>query len=262
MSNIFKPVSILSPLGNFSLHFFVIAVLLAMFTGQTTLKADQITTAPGFGPWQIGSGGEFTVTPDAAVFAQLGAYSPFTMNQGGYANSFQTFCMERNEYISPNTTFDVTFNNITVFTGDPLSAGVAYLYEQFATGQLNYNYANSPTYGGFPGTQTRSGGLFYSAYYLQNAFWYLMNPALYSGQANNPYVLQADAALGGPATSFAPDNGAHGVSVLNLWAPGQPHDPQHAFQDVLIYTGVPEPTAFTLISLAAGIAFRRRKQHS
>lgn len=222
--------------------------LLGMVSFTPALQADQITTAPGFGPWQQGGGGEFTVTPDAAIAALLGNYSPFTSNQGGFRGSFQTFCLERNEYILPNTTFDVTLNTVTVFSGVPLTAGVAYLYEQFATGNLNYNYADIPV-----GGRTEVG--FANALMLQNAIWYFMGD--YSGQANNPYVLLADGALGGAAASFAPDNGARGVKVLNLWTPGQPHDPQHTFQDVLIL--VPEPSALALISLAGLIAIRRRK---
>jgi hypothetical protein len=245
--------------GDRGLFTALMALVIGMVFTVPSLFANQITVVPGFGPWQEGSGGEFTVVADAGVAAQLGAYSPFTMNQGGYGGSFQTFCMERNEYITANTTYDVTFNNVTVFSGDPLSAGAAYLYQQFATGQLYYNYANNPSFNGFPGLQTRNAGLLYSAYYLQNALWYLMNPAQYSGQASNPYVLQADAALGGSAASFAPDNGAHGVSILNLWAPGQPHDPQHAYQDVLVYAPVPEPGTLALLSLAGLVAFRRRK---
>jgi hypothetical protein len=224
--------------------------------GATLSQANQITVVPGYGPWLAGAGGEFTVVADAGVASHLGAYSPFTMNQGGYAGSFQTFCVERNEGLAPNATYDAVFNNITVFSGDPLSAGAAYLYQQFATGQLNYNYANSPTFDGFPGG-SRTDGL-YAAIWLQDALWYLMNPNLYGGQANNPYVLQADAALGGVAAAFAPDNGAHGVSVLNLWAPGQPHTPAYAYQDVLVY-GVPEPTTLAIFSVAGLLAWRRKK---
>ena len=218
---------------------------------------DQITVVAGYGPWLGGGGGEFTAVASSDVQANLGAYSPFTMNQGGYAGSFQTFCVERNEYLAEDATYDVTFNNVTMFTGDPLSAGAAYLYQQFATGQLNYNYANAANFDGFTG-QSRTTG-FYAENWLENALWYLMNPVLYGGQASNPYVLQADAALGGAANTFLPDNGAHGVSVLNLWAPGQPHDPQHAYQDVLIYTGVPEPSALALLSVAGVLAWRRKR---
>ncbi len=234
----------------------VAGLVVALFADQS-LQANQITTAPGFGPWQIGSGGEFTVTPDAAVAAQLGSYSPFTLNQGGFLGSFQTFCVERNDYISANTTFDVTFNNITVFSGDPVSAGAAYLYQRFATGQLNYNYQNLAIFDGYSGN-SRTAGLFGSAYYLQLAIWYLMNPNMYSGQQGNPFVVEANGALGGAAAALAPDNGVHGVSVLNLWAPGQPHDSQHAYQDVLLYRPIPEPATLALLSLAGLVIFCRR----
>lgn len=235
------------------------AVVLAVGLLGQPVMADQITTAPGFGPWQVGSGGEFTVTPDAGLAAVLGAYSPFTSNQGGYIGSFQTFCLERNEYIMDNTTFDVTLNSITVFTGNPLSAGAAYLYAEFAKGTLtdingnSYNYADSPV-----GGRTVNG--FDHALMLQNAIWYLMDPAMMGGQAINPFVLKADAVLGGSANSFLPDNGAHSVSVMNLWTPGQPHDAQHTWQDVLVYTtNVPEPSALALFSVASLLFLRRKK---
>jgi hypothetical protein len=233
-------------------------VVLAVIATAISTEANQLTTAPGFGPWQFGAGGEFTVTPDAGISALLSpSYSPFTVDQGGNRGSFQTFCIERNEYITAPTTFDVTVNNVTVFTGDPLSAGAAYLYQQFALGNLNYNYANASTFGGYGGA-SRNSGFLYSALYLQDAIWYLMNPSMFGGQASNPYVLAANAALGGAANSFLPDNGAHGVKILNLWSPGQPHDPQHTFQDVLIYTA-PEPSVLALVSVAALLVARRRK---
>ena len=105
-----------------------------------SIQANQVTTAPGFGPWMIGSSGEFTMVADAGVAANLAGYSPYTVNQGGYANSFQTFCVERNEYITPSTTYDVTSGLLTRLSNIPLSNGAAYLYQQFATGQLlTYN---------------------------------------------------------------------------------------------------------------------------
>jgi len=215
--------------------------------GTSSVQADQVTTAPNFGPYHAAAG-EFTMLPDAGVTAMLGAYSPYTMNYV-QTGSFQTFCVERDEFITPNTTFDVTSNQVTTFSGIPLSAGAAYLYQQFATGNLAYNYADAPT-----GARTTVG--FADAWMLQNALWFLMGEL--SGQENNPYVLQADNALGGIRATFAPDNGAHNVSVLNLWAPNQPHDPQHSYQDVLIYNAVPEPSTAALLSLAALFTLRRK----
>jgi hypothetical protein len=221
----------------------------AFSASLVSTTADQISTtgAPGgFGPFQIGTGGEFTMAPDAPIAALLGGYSPVARDYVT-RGTFQTFCLERNEVIVPNFTYDVTFNNVTVFTGIPLSVGAAYLYQQFATGNLAYDYADVPA-----GSRTTS---LHSAYELQHAIWYYMGQ--YSFEAGNPYDTLVDGLFG--ASAFTPDNGAHGVQVLNLWAPGQPHDPAHAYQDVLIL--VPEPTTFALsgLGMAALLIFRRRK---
>lgn len=218
---------------------------IGLLASAISSNANQLTTAPGFGPWQVGSGGEFTVTPDAQLAAQLGTYSPFNLNQGGFSGSFQTFCIERLENIHDNTTYDVTVTNTTLFSYDPLSAGVAYLYWQFATGQLT-------DLGGTPYVKPQ-------AYNLQHALWYLMNPTMYGGQQDNLYVLKAAAALGGLPAAMAPAGANNfGVKVLNLWTPNQPHVAGYSWQDMLIYT-VPEPSVFALLSVAGILAFRRRK---
>jgi hypothetical protein len=227
---------------------------LCILVCATSASANQVTTAPGFGPYIIGSGGEFTLTPDAGVAALLGGYANgVTMNIPGYRDSFQTFCVERNEDITANTTYDVTLNNVTVFSGNPLSTGAAYLYEQFATGQLmGYNYADNPA-GSRTGSNNTPHG---TAFELQRAISYFMGEYSY-----DPYNIYMNGVVPLPSGNlFAPDNGVHGVAVLNLWAPGQPHDPAHAYQDVLILT-VPEPSTFALASLGAAalLALRRRK---
>jgi len=231
--------------------------VIGVFACATIAMADQVTIAPyNYGPWQTGVGGEFTVTPDAQLAAQLGNYSPWTSNQGGYNGSIQTFCVESLEYLQAGVTYDVTTNSITMMTGDTLTAGAAYLYSQFAQGTLaGYDYANIPGNGrtilGTGNAQT-----------LQNALWFLMEPSLFPSQASNPYVLLADSTLGGYANASAAA-GAHnyGVEVINLWTAGSTvHNSQTAWQDLLIYTGVPEPSTLALISAAAGLlALRRRR---
>ena len=231
------------------------ALMLGIFLALVAvipIQANQITTAPGFGPYVIGDAGEFTVIADAGVAAILGNYSPYTINQGGYANSFQTFCAERNEYITANTTYDVTLNTVTVFSAKPLTIGAAYLYQQFAMGLLlDYNFTDSPA-GSRTGNNNAPHG---TAFELQRALSYFMGE--YSFDQYNIYM---NGVVPLPVNPLGAYTGTQ-VSLLNLWAPGQPHDPAHAYQDLFVLTSVPEPSTFALASLGAAalLALRRRK---
>ena len=233
----------------------VAQVVLVALTASFSASANQVTTVPGFGPYSAGDG-EFTMGTDAGLAGLLGGYSPLTRNYV-LPGSFQTFCVERNEYITAGTTYDVTFNNVTVFSGVPLSVGTAYLYQQFATGVLaGYNYLDTPA-------GSRAFGTHGSAFELQQAIWYFMGEYSY-----NPYNVYMNGSVFVPGNipgvtgtgAFAADNGAHGVALLNLWAPGQPHDPAHAYQDILVYS-VPEPATLALAALGAAalLAHRRKK---
>lgn len=217
----------------------------------SSATADQIATAPSFGPFQVGNGGEYTVIPDTAIAALVSpGYSPDNRDWI-VPGSFQTFCVEYSEHISAPTTYDVTLDTTTHLTGMPLTVGAAYLYQQFATGALPYNYAGTGD-----GTRKGSASIHYSAYELQRALWYFMGSAAYD--AGNVYLNGTVLLPGG--NLFAPDNGAHGVFVLNLWGVGGVGDPQQAHQDILVYTTVPEPGMFSLAGLgtAALLFFRRR----
>jgi hypothetical protein len=231
-----------------------IVVAFCLLICATSARANQITTAPGFGPYQIGSGGEFTMITDAGVAAMLGGYSNgVTMNILGYPGSFQTFCAERNEYITAHTTYDVTLSSVTVFSARPLTIGAAYLYQQFATGQLmDYNFTDSPL-----GSRAGFNAVHGTAFELQRAIAYFMGE--YPFDQYNIYMNGVVPLLPG-ADPFGTYTGTH-VRILNLWAPGQPHDPAHAYQDVLVLTEAPEPSTFALASLGAAalLAFRRRK---
>jgi len=100
-----------------------------------------------------GLGGEFTATPTGVYGLDDGV-------------SLQTFCLEYNEHIYFDQSYDVVVNTKAINggvgpLGDPLDARTAFLYDSFLNGTLaNYNYT--------PGT-----GREQSAGALQDVIWYI-----------------------------------------------------------------------------------------
>lgn len=215
----------------------------------------------GYGPWQTGVGGEFTfqITSPSDQYL-LDNYSSVVRNQGGVGNSFQTFCVEGGENINsayPNYTANL--NNHSVYSNVQLTKGAAWLYSQFAQGQLtgydivhnsvvNYNYS---------GDRHTSAGL------LQNAIWALMGGQ--EGQAldlNNPFLAAAAMAIGGSynlaslnAANESAATGYDGVYVLNVW-----DSSGKAAQDQLIYSTSVNPNSIGvpdggMTAMLLGIAF-------
>ncbi len=209
-------------------------------------------TYSNYGPWQTGQGGEFTLIVVSGADIDLAAYSNFTKNQGGTSPSFQTFCIEENEYIYPNATAGYSISNAADNGGvagghpDPISIGTAWLYSQFAHGTLaNYNYTNS----------SPSGGRYTDAALLQQAFWYLENEITVLPAVNKFFdaVLTqfhfTGTAAQQLASARADANGAYGVAALNIFNPttGQ------KYQTQLVLVPVPD-AGFTLGLLGLGIA--------
>lgn len=213
---------------------------------QVTSTGNGGDAGNGYGPYQAGSGGEFTLQVTSSNFAWiLGNYGSSAMDQlstGGSIGSFQTFCVETGEYIYPNTTFDVTLSDQSIYTGHTLSKGAAYLYDQFATGVLSdYNYTG--------GVTDRKA----SATALQDAIWYFMGqtselPAGFS----NYYTTLADSKFGGDAAALAANGDMFPVEVLNMWNPGQDSTPAGARQDQLVL--VPEPSALLFLGVSLLVA--------
>lgn len=197
----------------------------------TALRADQVATAgtggdhTGFGPWQAGSGGEFTLKILSGMSWVPGAYAPATQNQGGVVPSFQTFCVEEFESISGNTTYDYTLSDTTRLTNIKLTQGAAYLYAQFARGTLaGYDYLNS------------GAGRKATASQLQLAIWYFMGQVTL-GQAGGAGATFVAAGLANGGLSL--NNGLYPVDVVNMWKVGQVGRSQ--VQDVLVYhPGLPD----------------------
>src|SRR6266850_6117964 len=96
----------------------------------------QVSTVDNYGRLQTGLGGEFTLnlgTVGAGWGSTWSYYDPVARNQDSIGTpNFQTFCVEGSEYIYPNSTYDVTVGQITMFGGKTLNKGAAWLYAEFA----------------------------------------------------------------------------------------------------------------------------------
>lgn len=172
---------------------------------------------------------------------------------GGLAGSFQTFCVEKDEYTSGASKWVANSGavnggvNISGVGFDPLSVGAAWLYSEFAKGNL---YTDAPG----PSRVTKAGD-------LQKAFWMLeeeiawnaSNPWILYLFANSPYTTkaaaQADASVG-----------QYDVYVLNVY-----NSSAGVAQDQLYYypPGLQVPdggASLMLLGLAlGGLSLLRRK---
>jgi hypothetical protein len=215
--------------------------------------AGQVKTGSSYGLYQTGQGGEFTLQTLSDDMLQV--------LQNGYvgitstANTFQTFCLEHNEYIYTNTTYDVTISNSAKNGGlggatngaDPISAGTAWLYRSFATGSLSgYNYTDTAA-------RKTSAGL------LQNTFWWLEGEGL-GYNSNNPFMSAVVAEFGevngnGWSAAMNDANGKYGVGVVNMTLVGGGRA-----QDQLVLTAVPEPSALLFLGITlVGVAIAVRR---
>jgi hypothetical protein len=215
--------------------------------------ADQVTmwysdsTEHNPSAYRTGDGGEFVAQmADPPWSFALGNYASTTLNQAGYANSFQTFCIERNEYISNGVTYDIDIGLAAVKGGvggpkpDPISVGTAYLYQQFATGQLaDYKYTPGPD-------RSTSAGL------LQNAIWALEQELDAPSAGDNAFW---DLVVGefGVAGAMADASAGWGVRAMNLHACVTP-----TYQSQLVLVPVPAAALLGFIGLGyAGMKLRK-----
>ena len=193
---------------------------------------------------------------------------------GDFGTGFETFCIEKNEFINLPGTYEASISRGSIYGGkaggidddsDPLtpttdyiSVGTAYLYNAFATGALTgYTY-------------TDGAGRAASAVKLQEAFWYLEDEiSLNAGQiAANPF-LSAAIALYGVGTGVGvggakANNTIWDVAALNLGGidPNQKQDQLilHVFEEPSPPAVPDGGTTLVLLGLSlGGLGYLRRK---
>jgi len=272
-------------------------LLVAFGTGAygQTVNIDRITTppnnangTPNYGgdsaagvTSQSTEGGEFTVIPTNTALLNgyvLGAGSntatgtKITDPDSGLVGDvgFQTFCLELNVQINSLPTGPLPYTiSPTVLNGktNPLTAGVAYLYSQFAQGILSgYDYVDyTQSFTSLGETSPRGT----DAAYLQSAIWYLQGDITLANAdgTSNAYIgdlitagLLNSAGTTGTALSAASAD-QYGVEVLNLGNVADNYD----LQAMLVYQtpskATPDGgTTVALLGIAfGGIEFFRRK---
>jgi hypothetical protein len=196
-------------------------VVMANQTG--VLNLDQVS------PYNFDVGGEFTAyVTSGPQFVQN--YSPLATTAGG----FDTFCVEVDVDFNPGSSFNFSLNPTQSSDGYALSEGAAYLYSEFATGNLpDYNYAD-------PSALDSKFGYTDDAE-LQEALWWFQGNQHYDDGAfpvgtNNFYYQLALNNLGlNASTAESPNNGDYNVQVLVLSTLNG-----DSAQNQLVYLGVPD----------------------
>lgn len=210
-----------------------------------------------------GNGGEFTIAPGLQLSDDVS-----TGLLSDIGASWQSFCVERNEYVNTPGNYYGDINTFSTGGGvgghdgnqgpngestDSLDPRTAYLYQNFRQGTLATSYSYDPNNG-------RSG----DAGALQKAIWYIEGELNnINGKARTLYNEAVEATeigqkLGGGSTdgdiTWA---GLGNVRIMNMW--GDATRTQFK-QDQLVLL-VPAPGAILLgtIGLAAAGWFRFRK---
>lgn len=237
---------------------FLLAALALLNASSSALAISySVSTVNGYGPHQAGVGGEFTLrTSDDFMNSLAEGYGNPAKNQVLGSTTFQTFCVEGNEHIYANTTYDVRLSDRTT-SGVLLTKGAAYLYSQFAQGSLTgYNYG--------AGRSTTAGQ-------LQNTFWAVMgNQVSQTFNPANPFQSLLVTQFGDwTMANQAADAGDYGVYVLNMWASGHVDESAYGRQDQLVWlakgagSSVPDAgNSLLLLAFSAGALLLISRQSS
>ena len=207
------------------------------------------------GPYQSGVGGEFTFKVlDASGGLDISGYvAGKTSNVTPSSPTFQTFCLEVDEFIQSGTTYGAVLSDTAqqggknTNSGDALSIGTAFLYSKFATGSLS-NYA-------YTGAGRKA-----SAAALQEAIWWLEGEQS-SYTAGNLFVGLVTSTFADAKVAAGANN--YGVKVINMSAANGAvcanGKPGPYCQDALIYVPDGGTTLMLLGGALAGLSVFRRK---
>lgn len=201
--------------------------------------------------------GKYTADPDGDLEAVLSNYDLQATSEGG--TRFWTFCLESQVYFQHDRTYNaaVSTSTDTASGADPISNGTAYLYQQFASGQLATLLNDGFAYDLSGGTR------------LQKMIWYLENETGGTQDAGMWSLLGTT--FGSEALT---DYSGASVKVLNLTKYESPGGDQlnssHGLlrQDQLVYWGSPQistnpvpdggTTLILLASACGGLGIVRR----
>jgi hypothetical protein len=223
------------------------------FAGALKLAASSYTLSL----YMTANPGGYWADPHGALETVLTNYAPEA--KANAATRFWTICLETDEYFWPGSKYNASITGTiangggsNTNSGDPISIGSAFLYKEFALGNLDNLMA---PYGGF--SYNATGGA-----RLQNTIWALENEA---GKVADAQLINLLTAVYG-AGNYAGNYLGQEVMVMHLTrfdGPGGDGQAGTARQDMLVLKNVPESTA-TLALLGAafvGLAIVRRRQN-